>query len=158
MNLAMVARFETIRARTTAVTGVADQTLIKGGDPLAATQIQRAIRVIREDRQIVNAVGGHADQVAHWQAAVSSGAGRGRHWNAWVLRSTSRLLEVGELGRHDHGDRNAAMNTQLAGRDSVPQSQLEPVVAALRGRAVIALLGGWISILGKMTPRPHRRG
>jgi hypothetical protein len=66
------------------------------------------------------------------------------------------LVEFGQGGARDHGHRMPSMRPQRARREASLQSEFEPVVAALRGAALIRNLGD--RPIGKMAARTHRRG
>src|ERR1700722_11299502 len=72
MDLAVIPGLEAIGPRAATVAGVADQPLIGGGDALLSTQVQWSLRVVVEHRQVVNALGGHGDQVAHRQPGTAA--------------------------------------------------------------------------------------
>ena len=57
VDLAVVAGLKAIWARAAAVAGVADDALVGGGDPFLAAQIDRAVAVVVEHRQVVDGVG-----------------------------------------------------------------------------------------------------
>ena len=65
VHLAVIARCQAVRSGAAAVTGVADDPLIGGGDALLAAQVERAAGVFVEHRQVVDGGGRHPDQVPH---------------------------------------------------------------------------------------------
>ena len=69
-----------------------------------------------------------------------------RSWWRWhrdrrIGGGVSGLVEFGQCRGDDHGDRVAAVHTESAGSDRGSQPELQRVMAALGGRAVIARFG-----------------
>ncbi len=138
VDLAVVAAGGAVRTRAAAVPGVTDQPLVGGGDALLATQVERALGVVVEDRQVVQRLGGQPDQVAHRQSGARPGAGVGGHADRRVV---GRLRGGGQLadgGGDDDRHRVAAVGAELAGGDRGFQGQLHRVVATLPVAALIA--------------------
>ncbi len=67
VHFAAIARFQAIGAGAAAVARVADQPLVGGGEAFLAAQIQGPAGVLVEHRQVVNRLGGHANQIPHGQ-------------------------------------------------------------------------------------------
>jgi hypothetical protein len=61
VNLAAVTGLKAVGVGAAAITRMADQHLVGGGDPLLSPEIQRTLQVVVEHRQVVDSVGGHAD-------------------------------------------------------------------------------------------------
>jgi hypothetical protein len=68
VNLAVIPRFEAIGMGAVAIARVADQSLIGGGHPFLATQIQWSLGVVVEHREVMDCLGGDTDQIPHRQA------------------------------------------------------------------------------------------
>jgi hypothetical protein len=66
------------------------------------------------------------------------------------------LVEFGQRGAHDHGDRVPAMGAQPARGDAGLQAEFEAVVAALGATALVARLGQ--GAIGQVPTRAHRGG
>jgi hypothetical protein len=138
-----------------AITRVADESLVLGGNALLAAQVQRAFRVIIEHGKVMNCVGGHADQIPHRQLGPTAGSGRCRHRDGSVDGGVCGLVEFGEGGGDDHRYRVTAMHTEVTGGDRCAQTECECIVAALRRGAVVAL--GGVACAGLVAARPYRR-
>jgi len=82
--------------------------LIAGGDAVLAAQIQGPLGVVVH-HQVVDAVGGHPDHIAHRQCGVSAGARRWWHRDVGIGDGVGGLIEFGQGGAHDHGDRVPAV-------------------------------------------------
>jgi hypothetical protein len=66
--------------------------------------------VVVEHRQVVEtALGGHPDHITHRQRAVTAGARRAGHRDVGGGDGVDGLVELGQGGAHDHGDRMPAM-------------------------------------------------
>src|SRR6185312_14463864 len=72
VNFAMIARLKTIGARSSAVAGAADDALVGRRDAFGAAEVQGPVGVILEHGQVMNRVGGHANQVAHRQCGIAA--------------------------------------------------------------------------------------
>ena len=97
---------------------------------------------------------GHADHVTHRQRGVTAGARRGRHRHRGVGDGVGGLVEFGQRGAHDHGDRMPAVGAQPAGGDAGLQGEFDAVVAALGAAAVIGRLDQ--GAVGQVAARAHR--
>ena len=65
VHLAQVARRGAAGCGAATVLGVQHDPLIGRRDPLGPPEVERAVGVLVEDRQVVGGVGGHADQIPH---------------------------------------------------------------------------------------------
>jgi hypothetical protein len=110
--------------------------------------------VIVEHRQIVDRVGGHADQITHRQHAAPTGACRCGHRDLEIVYRVGGRVELGQRGARDHRDRMPAMAAQPTRGDAGLEPEFDAVVAALRGAAVIGDLGH--RAVGEVTARAHR--
>jgi hypothetical protein len=111
VDLAVIARFQAMGTGAAAVAGIADESLVGGGDPLLAAQIQRPAGVVVEHGQVVNCFGGHADQVRHRQSGTAAGSrGRGHRCRRVGYRVRG-LVEFGQRGGGDHRNGLAAVQT-----------------------------------------------
>ena len=108
---------------------------------MPAAQVDGSFAVVVEHRQVVDAVDGHPDQIAHRQRGVAAGARRRRHRDIGVGDGVGGLVEFGQRGAHDHADRVPAMGPHSTGGDAGLQAELDAVVAALGGAALIGHLG-----------------
>jgi len=92
VNLAAVARLKTVGMGAAAVTRMADQPLVGGGDALLSPQIQRTLYVVVEHRQVVDSLGGRADQIPHWQPGATARTCGCRHGNRRVDYGVGSLV------------------------------------------------------------------
>jgi hypothetical protein len=156
VHFAVIARCLTARPGAAAVAGVAEDALIGAGDAGLPAEIDRALGVILEHRQVVDGVGAHPDHITHRQCAVPAGARRGGHRNVGVGGGVGGLVEFGQRGAHDHGDRMAAMGPQCARSDAGLEAEFDAVVAALGAAAVIGGFGH--GGIGSVAAGAHRGG
>jgi hypothetical protein len=82
--------------------------------------------------------------------------GRGRHRDVGVGDGVGGLVEFGQRGAHDHGDRVPAVGSHAGGGDAGLEPQLDAVVAALGAAALIGHLGQ--GAVGQVPARPHGGG
>ena len=153
VDFAVVAGYEASGFGAAAVAGVADDPLVGGGQPPAAAQVERSRGVVVEHGEVVDALAGQPDQVAHGQAARATGSRRRRHGHGRIARRARRLLQLGQRRRHHNGHRRPAVLPEPAGGDRRLEREFDRVMAALLGASRISLLG-----VGLMPARAHRRG
>ena len=102
VDLAEVPGYVAAGRGAAAIFRVQHDSLIGGGDPFGATQIQRALVVPVEHAQVVPGVGGHPDEVFHRQQCAAGGEG--------VSGRRGQLLDG---GGGDDRDRQAVVGAEF---------------------------------------------